>query len=85
VGGGIQNELLCQFTADATQRPVIAGPLEATAIGNLMVQALGLGDVATVEEAREVVRNSFQPKTFEPGAALGWDAAYQRFRNLSHK
>lgn len=82
VGGGIQNELLCQFTADATQRPVIAGPMEATAIGNLMVQALGLGDVGSVEEARDVVRNSFQPKTFHPGDAGAWDAAYERFKAL---
>jgi len=83
VGGGIQNELLCQFTATATRRPVIAGPLEATAIGNLMVQALGKGDVASVEEARQVVRNSFQPRTYDPGDSSGWDQAYERFQKLN--
>ena len=83
VGGGIQNELLCQFTATATQRPVIAGPLEATAIGNLMVQALGKGDVSSVEEARQVVGNSFQPKTYDPGDPSGWDQAYARFQKLN--
>ncbi len=83
VGGGSQNELLCQFTADATQVPVIAGPLEATAIGNLMVQALALGEVSSVEQARDVVRNSFQPKTFEPRHSDRWDEAYQRFLALA--
>ena len=83
VGGGIQNELLCQFTATATQRPVIAGPLEATAIGNLMVQGLGKGDVASIEEARQVVRQSFQPEIYEPGPVEGWDQAYERFTALN--
>ena len=69
VGGGIQNQLLCQFTADATQRPVVAGPVEATAIGNLMVQALGLGEVGSLDEARQVVRNSFKPAYYAPAPA----------------
>jgi len=81
VGGGIQNKLLCQFAATATGRPVIAGPLEATAIGNLMMQALGKGDVASVEEARQVVRHSFRPETYEPGDPKGWDQAYERFQS----
>ncbi|MEW6749927.1 MAG: rhamnulokinase family protein [Candidatus Latescibacterota bacterium] len=83
VGGGIQNRLLCQFTATATRRPVIAGPLEATAIGNLMMQAVGRGDVGSVEEARQVVRRSFQPRTYEPDDPAGWDEAYGRFRRLT--
>jgi rhamnulokinase len=82
VGGGIQNRLLCQFTATATQRPVIAGPLEATAIGNLMMQALALGEVSSVAEARQVVGASFDPETHEPGDAAGWDEAYARFQAL---
>lgn len=82
VGGGIQNRLLCQFTATATQRPVIAGPLEATAIGNLMMQALALGEVASVAEARQVVGASFDPETHEPGDPAGWDEAYARFQAL---
>ena len=77
VGGGIQNQLLCQFTADATQRPVIAGPVEATAIGNLMVQALGLGEVGSLDEARQVVRNSFKPTYYAPRPGQDWDAAYE--------
>ena len=78
VGGGIQNQLLCQFTADATQRPVVAGPVEATAIGNLMVQALGLGEVGSLDEARQVVRNSFEPAYYAPAPGQNWDAAYER-------
>jgi rhamnulokinase len=84
VGGGIQNRLLCQFTADATQRPVIAGPVEATAIGNLMVQAIGLGEIASLDEARQIVRRSFAPDLYTPGPAAGWDEAYGRFCQLVH-
>ena len=79
VGGGIQNQLLCQFTADATQRPVVAGPVEATAIGNLMVQALGLGEVGSLDEARQVVRTSFAPAYYAPASGQDWDAAYEHF------
>lgn len=82
VGGGIQNRLLCQFTASAAQRPVIAGPLEATAIGNLMLQAIGLGELASLDDARQVVRRSFAPAIYEPEEAAGWDEAYHRFRSL---
>jgi len=85
VGGGIQNELLCQLTADATARPVIAGPLEATAIGNLMVQALARGDVSSADDIREVVRRSFDPREYEPQTDERWDAAYARFRTLLPK
>ncbi|MGY8823881.1 MAG: rhamnulokinase [Candidatus Latescibacterota bacterium] len=82
VGGGIQNRLLCQFTADATQRPVIAGPIEATAIGNLLVQAIGLGEIGNLDEARQIVRRSFAPDLYTPGPAAGWDEAYGRFCQL---
>src|SRR5437588_8159668 len=66
VGGGSQNALLCQFTADACNRAVHAGPVEATAIGNVLVQALGLGLVGSLAEAREVVRRSFEVRVFTP-------------------
>jgi len=78
IGGGSRNHLLCQLTADATQRPVIAGPAEATAIGNVLVQALALGHIASLEEGREVVRQSFEVTTYEPGDSVGWDEAYER-------
>lgn len=83
VGGGIQNALLCQLTADATDRVVIAGPAEATAAGNLLVQALGLGWLDSVDDIRAVVRTSFEPATFTPTAERDrWDEAYVRFGSL---
>ena len=85
VGGGSQNKLLCQFTADATQRPVVTGPVEATAVGNVLLQALNRGHVASLQEAREVVRNSFGVETYEPGAAGEWDDAYTRYLKTSEQ
>lgn len=82
VGGGSRNTLLCQFAADALQRPVIAGPVEATAIGNIAVQAIGSGHLASLDEARQLVRRSFEVTTYEPAAGAGWDEAYGRFEQL---
>jgi rhamnulokinase len=83
VGGGAQNELLCQFTADATELPVLAGPVEATAIGNLLVQALALGELATLEEVREVVPRSFDHVTYEPSDTDAWRDARERLERLA--
>ena len=82
VGGGTQNELLCQMAADACRRTVVAGPIEATAIGNLMVQAVSNGDCSSIAEAREVVRNSFDVKIYEPHNADPWDEAFERYKSL---
>ena len=84
VGGGIQNELLCELTAHATSRPVVAGPAEATAIGNLLIQALGLGWVESLEQVRQVVIDSFDPTRYEPAVdqAEAWNDAYGRFVRL---
>src|SRR5208283_2441424 len=82
VGGGSQNTLLCQFTADACNRPVLAGPVEATAIGNVLVQAIGLGVLGSLAEAREVVRGSFEVRTFTPHNPDSWQGPYQRFLQL---
>jgi rhamnulokinase len=79
VGGGSQNALLCQFTADACNRPVHAGPAEATAIGNVLVQALGLGLISSLKEAREVVRQSFDVQVFIPQKPDNWHEPYHRF------
>jgi rhamnulokinase len=79
VGGGSQNALLCQLTSNACNRPVVAGPVEATAIGNVLVQAWGLGLIGSMSEAREVVRQSFEVQSFEPRHAATWEGAYQRF------
>jgi rhamnulokinase len=82
VGGGSQNELLCQFTADACNRPVVAGPVEATAIGNVLVQAIGLGLLGSLADAREVVLRSFEVKMFEPRTSERWQEPYGRFLKL---
>ncbi|MEG1605240.1 MAG: rhamnulokinase family protein [Clostridia bacterium] len=83
VGGGSKNELLNQFTADAIARPVIAGPSEGTVIGNLLVQAMGLGEIADMQALRKTVSDSFPTKTFLPeGDSAGWDEAYGRLLKL---
>ena len=79
VGGGSRNTLLNQFVADCTGRRVVAGPSEATAIGNILVQAMGAGELANLDEARAVVRNSFELTTVEPHPSPQWERAYQRY------
>jgi rhamnulokinase len=78
VGGGTQNELLSQFTAEAVGRQVITGPIEATATGNILMQMMTLGQLGSLEEGRELVRCSFDLSTYEPGSMAGWDEAYAR-------
>jgi rhamnulokinase len=82
VGGGSKNQLLNQFVADATGRTVVAGPAEATAAGNILVQAMGAGALAGLKEAREVVRRSFEVEVLAPRSEAGWEAAYEKFRRL---
>lgn len=82
IGGGTQNHLLNQFTANSTGRVVITGPVEATAIGNILMQAIGLNHLDSLTDAREVVRASFQPETYEPHQSADWDEAYTRLQKL---
>jgi len=79
VGGGVQNRWLCQATADATGRPVLAGPVEATAIGNLLVQAMGQGFLNGLDEVRELARRAFPPTLYEPRDTSIWEEAYEMF------
>ena len=79
VGGGARNELLCQLTADVTGRPLLAGPTEATAAGNLLMQAVALGEVGSLEELREIVRRSFLPRLYEPSGTSDWEEPYAQF------
>ncbi len=79
VGGGSQSQILNQFTADACQRPVIAGPVEATALGNLLVQVRASGELSSLADMRSVIRKSGGVKTYEPGKATAWEAASARF------
>lgn len=82
VGGGSRNAVLNQFVADATGRTVAAGPAEATAIGNVLVQAMGSGALPGLEEARAVVRRSWPVAVFEPKPAADWDAAYCKYLRI---
>jgi rhamnulokinase len=79
LGGGSQNALLNQLTADCCGRAVMAGPVEATAIGNVLMQAIGLGVLGSLGEAREVVRRSFPVTRFEPERPQDWAEPYQRW------
>lgn len=82
VGGGTKNRLLNQFIADATDRLVMSGPVEATAIGNILMQAVGLNHIASLVEARYIVRKNFVPEIFEPQHAAEWEEPYDRFRKV---
>jgi rhamnulokinase len=82
VGGGAKNALLCQFTADACNRPVQAGPVEATAIGNILMQAVGCGRLGSIADLRTVVARSFPVSIYEPRNSAQWVDAAGRFAAL---
>lgn len=84
VGGGCKNMTLNQFAADATGRKVITGPVEATAIGNLVMQMLAMGDIQSLEEGREIIRNSFEheSETYEPQDVAEWRGALEKWRTI---
>ncbi|MCL4117573.1 UNVERIFIED_CONTAM: hypothetical protein GTU68_014613 [Idotea baltica] len=83
VGGGCQNRLLNQFTANACQVPVISGPVEATALGNVLVQARSSGEISSLAEMRQVALASTEVERFEPKSKLEWSAAWGRFQELA--
>lgn len=85
VGGGSKNSLLNQFTANAVQIPVVVGPAEATAAGNMLIQAITLGHLSSLAAARDVVRESMTIETIAPEAKTEWDAANERFERLFAK
>ncbi len=82
IGGGVQDRLLCECTANAIGRPVVAGPIEATAIGNILVQLLASGEFASLDDARACVRDSFPITVYEPKERALWEDAYARFRRV---
>ena len=82
VGGGCRNALLNQATADATGRTVIAGPVEATAAGNILVQAIAMRELADLAALRGVVRNSFEVVKYVPKTSPAWSAALAKFNGL---
>lgn len=82
VGGGIKDKMICQFTANATKRAVHAGPVEATSIGNVLVQAMAMGAIKDLNEGRAAVRNSFDITVYEPQNSDAWDAAYEKWKKI---
>jgi len=82
IGGGANNSMMNQLTADALGIPVFAGPTEATAIGNLMIQARAMGAVGSLEEIRKVICESFEMTEFQPNPELDWEAAYEKYKTL---
>lgn len=83
VGGGVQNRLLLQYTANAIGRQVWAGPSEATAIGNILGQLLAAGEISSVAEGRDLVRAAFPETSYEPGDGPAWDDAFHRFLSVA--
>jgi rhamnulokinase len=73
---------LDQFTADATQRTCLTGPVEATALGNVLMQGIALGQIDSLEHARNLVRTSFPPSVYQPGGSQAWDKAYGRLLEM---
>jgi rhamnulokinase len=82
VGGGSQSALLNQFAANATRRVVVAGPVEATAAGNVLIQAIALGQIDSHQALRQIVRDSFPLESYLPRDEANWQEAYRRFTQL---
>ncbi len=80
VGGGLQNELLCQFAANATGKKVLTGPIEATASGNILMQAKAAGQIENMDQIRQIVRNSFDVKEYLPQDVSGWQTQSSKFK-----
>lgn len=82
IGGGSRNDLLNQFTANAIGIPVVAGPSEATAIGNVMIQAMAAGEATDVAGMRQLIHRSIPLKTYQPQDAESWNTAYAYYKNV---
>ena len=83
VGGGIKDKMICQFTANATKRTVHAGPVEATSIGNVVVQAIACGAISDLSDGRKVVKNSFDIAEYTPVDSDAWDKAYENWKKIT--
>lgn len=85
VGGGIKDKMICRFTANATKRTVEAGPVEATSIGNIIVQAMATDNIKNIEEARAIIKNSFDIAVYTPEDSDIWDKAYDKWKSICIK
>jgi rhamnulokinase len=85
VGGGSQNKSLSQYTADACQRLVISGPVEATALGNILLQVIASGHLPDIMTRRKIIAASFEQQHYEPGPAGNWGEAYERFKMIKNQ
>lgn len=85
VGGGTKDPLLCQMTANSCNINVSAGPIEATALGNVAVQFMAAGEIKDITEARKIIKNSFDVKEFTPQNPENWDSSYERFKKILKK
>lgn len=85
VGGGAMNELLCQWTANACDRQVVAGPTEATALGNLGMQLIAAGKISGLQEMRALIRNSFSPRIHKPQNTTEWEGALRSYKKICSK
>ena len=83
IGGGSRNEMLNQWTANAAGVPVVAGPSEATGIGNIMIQALAAGAAKDITSMRQLISRSIPLKSYQPEGAEEWDAAYLHFKQVT--
>ena len=83
IGGGARNELLCRWTASAAGLPVLAGPEEATLLGNMLVQAMALGEISSLAQGREVIGASVVPAVYEPQETSTWQEARERFAEVA--
>ncbi len=83
VGGGSQNIMLCQFTANALGKTIVTGPVEATSVGNLLCQLMALGEISGLKEARELVERSFPTKVYTPTDKALWEEACAKFENVN--
>lgn len=82
LGGGAKDRLLCQMTADSCGIPVVAGPVEATALGNILIQLVALGEIENLEQGRNLVRTMTELKTYHPQDIPAWEEAYRRYQTL---
>ncbi len=83
IGGGIQSKLLCQMTANAVERPVVAGPVEATVLGNIALQLLAEGAIQDIQEARRIIKASEAIQTYQPQQTDSWSDQFQKWKEIA--